>query len=242
MFDRQAIDVITSSRLIKALDIYQEDKKTRERYTPSNGKGRYGGGSRSGESFLLARRLVEAGARCVTLAFGGWDTHGNNFKTLSQQLPALDAALSSLVQDLHDRGLNKDVSVVMWGEFGRSPKINMGAGRDHWPRVTQAVLAGGGMRTGQVIGSTDKDAGDIASRPVQFGEVFSTLYHCLLGIDTQKVVLPDLTGRPQYLVDGIQPLHEVGGVVACRSGRTRSPLCAMRDNGGRSTPTLQDPP
>jgi hypothetical protein len=207
-FDREAMDVLTSSRLITALDISKEPKAARERYASGAMGGRYGSGSRSVESFILARRLVEAGARCVTLAFGGWDTHGSNFKTLKAQLPALDGALSSLIQDLHDRGLNKDVSVVMWGEFGRSPKVNMSAGRDHWPKVTQALLAGGGMKTGQVIGSTDKDAGDVANRPVQFAEVFSTLYSCL-GIDTTKVTLPDLTGRPQYLVDGVAPLREL---------------------------------
>ena len=144
------------------------------------------------------------------LAFGGWDTHGNNFKTLGEQLPRLDIGLSAMIQDLHDRGLDKDVSVLMWGEFGRSPKVNSGAGRDHWPKVTGALMAGGGMKTGMALGSTDRDAADVSTRPVQFGEVFSTLYHNL-GIDASKVVLPDLTGRPEYLVDGSSPIEELVG-------------------------------
>ncbi len=206
-FDREAMDVLTSSRLINALDLQKEDKHVLEAY----GTGKGGGGKqRSTDSFLVARRLVEAGARCVTLAFGGWDTHGNNFKTLREQLPRLDAGVAALVQDLHDRGMNKDVSVIVWGEFGRTPKVNATGGRDHWPKVTTALLAGGGMRTGQAIGSTDRDAGDVSQRPVQFAEVFSTLYHNL-GIDTTKVTLPDLTGRPQYLVDGTAPIRELVG-------------------------------
>ena len=205
-FDRQAMDVITSSKLIDALDIQKEKKEIRERYTG----GKAGGDRRSTESFLVARRLVEAGARCVTLAFGGWDTHGQNFKSLSEQLPRLDIGLSAMIQDLHDRGMDKDVSVIMWGEFGRTPKINMNAGRDHWPKVTGALMAGGGMKLGQAIGTTDRDAGDVSTRPVQFSEVFATLYHNL-GIDPSKVTLTDTTGRPQYLVDGSSPIEELVG-------------------------------
>ncbi|HWE01007.1 MAG TPA: DUF1501 domain-containing protein [Tepidisphaeraceae bacterium] len=207
-FDRQAMDVLTSAKLVGALDITQEKKAVRDRYGIGQGKQRAG---RSADSFLLARRLVEAGARCVTLAFGGWDTHGKNFSHLKEQLPQLDAGLAAMVSDLHERGLDKDVSVLVWGEFGRSPKVNMTAGRDHWPKVTQAVVAGGGMRMGQVIGATDRDAGDVFARPVQFSEVFSTLYRNL-GIDTNKTTLPDLNGRPQYLVDGgSSPISELVG-------------------------------
>jgi len=105
--------------------------------------------------------------------------------------------------------MDKDVSVVVWGEFGRTPTINKDAGRDHWPKVTCAVLAGGGMRTGQVIGSTDRWGGEPAERPVTFGEVFATLYHNL-GIDVSKTTITDLAGRPQYLVDaGCQPMKEL---------------------------------
>ncbi|HZK80725.1 MAG TPA: DUF1501 domain-containing protein, partial [Humisphaera sp.] len=207
-FDRQAMDVLTSAKLVNALDLSKESQSVRDRYGIGKGKQRAG---RSVDSFLLARRLVGVGARCVTLAFGGWDTHGKNFTHLKEQLPQLDAGLAALIGDLHDKGMNKDVSVLVWGEFGRSPKVNMTAGRDHWPKVTQALLAGGGMKMGQVIGSTDRDAADVSTRPVQFSEVFSTLYHNL-GIDTVKTTLPDLNGRPQYLVDGgAAPIAELVG-------------------------------
>ena len=156
----------------------------------------------------MARRLVEAGARCVTLAFSRWDHHGDNFGALRQDLPLLDQGVSALIDDLHQRGLDKDVSVVVWGEFGRTPTINKDAGRDHWPRVSCALLAGGGMKTGQVIGATDRLGGEAVERPVYFGEVFATLYNNL-GIDVSKVTVRDLSVRPQYLVDGYQPIREV---------------------------------
>jgi uncharacterized protein (DUF1501 family) len=160
------------------------------------------------EHFLIARRLVEAGARCVTLAFSRWDHHGGNFAALKQDLPLLDQGVSALVEDLYQRGLDKDVSVVVWGEFGRSPNINKDAGRDHWPRVSCAMLFGGGMKAGQVVGATDRLGGEAVDRPLQFGEVFATLYHNL-GIDPNHATVNDLTGRPQYLVDGYQPIREL---------------------------------
>jgi uncharacterized protein (DUF1501 family) len=161
------------------------------------------------EHMLVARRLVEAGARCVTLAFSRWDHHGDNFGALRQDLPLLDQGVSALLTDLRQRGLDQDVSVVVWGEFGRTPTINTGGGRDHWPRVSCAMLAGGGLRHGQVIGATDRLGGEAVERPVRFGEVFATLYQSL-GIDVSKVTLPDLTGRPQFLVeDGVQPMREL---------------------------------
>ncbi len=122
----------------------------------------------------------------------------------------LDQGLSALLDDLRERGLEKDVSVVVWGEFGRSPTINKDGGRDHWPRVSCALLAGGGMKTGQVIGATDRLGGEASARPVQVGEVFATLYNNL-GLDVSKTVLPDLSGRPQYLVDGALPIRELIG-------------------------------
>ena len=108
------------------------------------------------ENFLIARRLVEAGARVVSLNFSRWDWHGDNFKIARNDMPMLDRAVSALVEDLSNRGLLNDVSIVVWGEFGRTPKINNTAGRDHWPQVSCALLAGGGMRTGQVIGATNR--------------------------------------------------------------------------------------
>ena len=208
-FNQQAFGVLTSSKLVEALDLSKEDKRVVDRYGKGDPKNRDDGGPKLMEHFLMARRLVEAGARCVTLAFSRWDHHGDNFGALRQDLPLLDQGLSALIEDLHQRGLDKDVSVVVWGEFGRTPTINKDGGRDHWPRVSCALLAGGGMKTGQVIGATDRLGGEATERPVQFGEVFATLYHNL-GIDVTKVTVPDLAGRPQYLVEnGLQPMKEL---------------------------------
>ncbi len=154
-------------------------------------------------TFCLARRLVEAGARVVTMNFSRWDWHGpdgKNFVMGRQDMPLLDQGVAALVSDLHARGLDKDVSVVVWGEFGRTPKVNKDAGRDHWPQVSCALLAGGGMRTGQVIGETNRLAEYAARRPVTFGEVFATLY-TRLGINLSEARIFDPSGRPQYLVD-----------------------------------------
>ena len=206
--EQQALDILTSSRLAEALDLSKEDPVVRERY----GKGfekRYGDGApRNCEHFLMARRLVEAGVRVVTLNFGRWDFHSRNFsEARDTHLPYFDQGLSALIEDLYERGMDKDVAVVAWGEFGRTPKINKDAGRDHWPRVGGGLIAGGGFRTGQVIGATDRLGGEVADRPVHFGEVHATL-HRFLGIP-DGATLDDLTGRPQYLVDGHQPLHEI---------------------------------
>ncbi len=210
-YTQQAFGILTSSKLVEALDLRQEDARTVARYGKGDPKNRDDGGPKLMEHFLTARRLVEAGARCVTLAFSRWDHHGDNFGALRQDLPLLDQGLSALIQDLHDRGLEKDVSVVVWGEFGRTPTINKDAGRDHWPRVTCALLAGGGMKHGQVIGATDRLGGEASERPVAFGEVHATLYHSL-GLDVNKITLNDLTGRPQFLVDGgHQPMKELVG-------------------------------
>lgn len=201
VFNEQALSVLTSSRLLDALDLSKEDPQLVERYGKGIAACRDDGGPRLTEHFLTARRLVEAGARVVTLAFSRWDYHSNNFGQLREDLPLLDRGLSALITDLHERGMDKNVSVVVWGEFGRTPVINKQGGRDHWPRVSCALLAGGGMRHGQVIGATDKIGGEPTERPVAFGEVFATLYQ-RLGIDVSKATLTDLTGRPQYLVDG----------------------------------------
>jgi len=210
-FNQQAFGVLTSSRLLEALDFQREDKRLIERYGKGDAKVHGDAAPMLNEQFLVARRLVEAGARAVTVAYGFWDYHGNNFKNARADLPLLDQGLSALVEDLHQRGLDRDVSVVVWGEFGRTPTINKDAGRDHWPRVSCAVLAGGGMKTGQVIGATDRLGGEPSERPVAFGEVFATLYHNL-GIDVNKTTVTDLTGRPQFLVEGgAQPIAELVG-------------------------------
>src|SRR5688572_8564756 len=207
-FNEQAFGLLTSSKLLEALDIEKEDTKVRARYGKGDPKNRDDGGPKLMEHFLIARRLVEAGSRCVTLAFSRWDHHGDNFGALRQDLPLLDQGVSALLEDLYARGLDKDVSVIMWGEFGRTPTINKDAGRDHWPRVSCAMLSAGGMKHGQVIGATDRLGGEATERPVYFGEVFATLYQ-RLGIDVNKVTVTDFTGRPQFLVDGYQPMREL---------------------------------
>lgn len=195
-YTQRAVDVVTSGQVADAMDIAKEDPKVVERY------------GKDGRNFLLARRLVEAGVRVVTFNWGGWDTHSQNFVTLKRQLPNLDIAMSSLLQDLHDRGLDRDVSVVMWGEFGRTPRINSGAGRDHWPQLAMCFLAGGGMRTGQAIGTSTRNAEAAKDRPVHLHEVFATLYHNL-GIDTETTAIQDPNGRPTFLLDHRQPIHEL---------------------------------
>ena len=207
-FTQQAFGMLTSSKVRDALDLDQEDPKVRARYGKGDPKNRDDGGPKLMEHMLMARRLVEAGARCVTLAFSRWDHHGRIYDALRQDCPLLDQGFSALIEDLHQRGLDKDVTVILWGEFGRTPKINKDAGRDHWPAVSCALMAGGGLRTGQVIGSTDRHGGEASDRPVHFGEIFATLYN-RVGLEANQVTLPDLTGRPQYLVDGWEPIKEL---------------------------------
>ena len=210
-FTEQAFGVLTSSRLAEAFDLSKEDPKIVERYGKGTEKLTADGPWKRLDQFLMARRLVEAGARCVTLGFSRWDWHGGNFKRARQDFPLLDQGITALVQDLHERGMEKDVSVVVWGEFGRTPKINDKAGRDHWPKVSTALLAGGGMHHGQVIGSTTRDGGEANDRPVEFPEVFSTLYHCL-GIDARRTTVDDLSGRPRFLVESqYAPMPELVG-------------------------------
>jgi hypothetical protein len=213
-FTRQALTILTSSKLAEALDLGREDPRLRDRY----GRGSpepagYGdAGPLLNDYFLAARRLVEVGVRVVTLAYGRWDWHGKpygtTFENARNHLPMLDQGVSALVDDLRQRGLDKDVTVLVWGEFGRTPKINPNGGRDHWPPVSCALLAGGGMNLGQVIGSTDRLAGNARDRPVTFQEVFATLYHNL-GIDPRTATVTDLTGRPQHVVDGAEPIREL---------------------------------
>lgn len=212
-FVAQAFSVLTSNALVQALDLEREDPKVRARYgndepdAVTKGFGKLGYGALTSR-FLLARRLVEAGARLVTCSFADFDFHGDNFGRSKRVLPLLDQGVAALVQDLHERGLDRDVTVIVWGEFGRSPKINAQAGRDHWPNVSCALMAGGGMKTGQVIGATDRTAAEVIDRPVRFQEVFATLYRNL-GIDVASTTLTDLAGRPQYLIDAVPPLREL---------------------------------
>jgi len=207
VFQQQAFGVLTSNALADALDVSKEPQAVRDRYGYGTEKHQGDGGPRLMQQFLAARRLVEAGVRCVTVSFSFWDYHGGNFANCRANLPDLDQGVSALIEDLHDRGMADDVTVVVWGEFGRTPQINKDAGRDHWPNVSCALLAGGGLRTGQVIGATDRTASTVVERPVRFEEIHATLYD-RLGID-HLATIHDLTGRPQYLTDHHAPLPEL---------------------------------
>jgi len=193
-FTSQAFDMVLSGNVRKALDTGKEDLKTRERY-------------KGAEQFLTARRLVEAGVGCVTLAIGGWDTHGQNFQQLKRQLPVVDRGVANLIQDLHDRGLGNDVVTVMWGEFGRTPKINMNAGRDHWSPVMSALVAGGGLKMGQAVGASTARGERPKDRPYSASQVLSTIYRAV-GIDPAQTYLNG-AGRPMYILDDRQPVAEL---------------------------------
>jgi hypothetical protein len=211
-YTQQAVGIVTSSKLVDALDLSKEDPRVLARYGVDNPAFIRDGAPRMVRTFCLARRLVEAGARVVTMNFSRWDWHGpdgKNFVEGRKDMPLLDQGVSALVTDLHERGLDRDVSVVVWGEFGRTPRVNKNAGRDHWPQVSCALLAGGGMRTGQVIGATNRLGEHAVRRPVTFPEVHATLF-TNLGINVNQVRVFDAAGRPQYLVDGgVEPLREL---------------------------------
>jgi hypothetical protein len=206
-FSQRAFEILGSRRVFEALDLSREDPRLRARYGIGDMNNEADGPPCCMDHFLMARRLVEAGVRVVTISFGRWDTHSQNFASCRKRIPKLDMALSSLVEDLYQRGLERDVSVVVWGEFGRTPMINKNAGRDHWPPVNFALLAGGGMRTGQVIGSTDKHGAYAKDHPVSFQNVFATLYHNL-GIDPSTSVA-DRGGRAMPLLQEVEPIREV---------------------------------
>lgn len=211
-YNQQALGILTSSKLVDALDLSKEDPAVVERYGVNDPVFERDGAPRMVRNFCLARRLVEAGARVVSMNFSRWDWHGSdgkNFVQARKDFPLLDQALSALVTDLHERGLDKDVSVVVWGEFGRTPKLNKDASRDHWPQVSCAMLAGGGMRTGQVIGATNRLGEYAVRRPIHFQDVFATLY-TNIGLNLSQVREFDPNGRPQYLVDpGFEPIREL---------------------------------
>ncbi len=207
-FNQRAFGVLSDSKLLEALDIEREDVALRDRYGRGENKNIADGGPHLLDNFLIARRLVSAGVRCVTLAFSRWDWHGNNFGRARTDMPMLDQATSALVEDLERRDMLDDVTVLVWGEFGRTPRINKGAGRDHWPRVSCALMAGGGMKTGQVIGSTNRLGEVPKDRPVHMQEVLATVYHNL-GIDVENTTIEDQAGRPQYLLDHRMPIHEL---------------------------------
>jgi Protein of unknown function (DUF1501) len=207
-FYQQAFDLLTSDKLARALDIEREDPRLRDRYGIGSSKHLGDGAPMWNDQLLIARRLVEAGARCVSLGYGFWDTHGNNFNHLRQVMPLFDQGVSALVEDIYARGLDQDVTVVVWGEFGRTPNINKDAGRDHWARVNSAILSGGGMKVGQVIGSTDKLGGSAVSRPIHFRDVLATIYHNL-GLDP-RAFIRDKADRPVSILSAeAEPIAEL---------------------------------
>lgn len=195
-FTARAFDMVTSGTVRKALDLSQEESRSRERY-------------RGVEQFLTARRLVEAGVACVTLSISGWDTHGDNFGKLKKDLlPALDRGFTNLIEDLNKRGMGNDVVTLLCGEMGRTPRINpRNAGRDHWIDAMSVIVAGGGLKMGQVIGATDARAERVKERPYRMAQVLSTVYHAL-GIDPSRT-LPNETGRPMYLLDDREAVTEL---------------------------------
>ncbi len=195
---QRAFEVLTSRKLVDALDVTLEPEKVRERYGKGSPRHQGDGAPMWNDQLLMARRLVEAGARVVSVAYGFWDTHGNNFKTLKQRLPVFDQGISALVEDLALRGLDRTTTVLVWGEFGRTPKINKDAGRDHWAPVNGALFAGGGMKMGQVIGSTDATAGRALDNPIHYHDVLATMYQAL-GIDPHDMVY-DVAGRPTMIL------------------------------------------
>jgi hypothetical protein len=195
-FTTRAIDMVVSGTVRRALDLTREDPRVRDRY-------------KGVEQFLMARRLVEAGVGCVTLSIGGWDTHSENFKTLRRQLPQVDQGVSNLIQDLCERGMDKDVVTVMWGEFGRTPKIgdSTADGRGHWPPAMSALIAGGGLKMGQAVGSTTAKGETPKDRPYRVSQVLSTMYQAM-GIDPSQT-FANGSGRPMYILDDRDPVSEL---------------------------------
>jgi hypothetical protein len=202
-YQQRAFDLLTSAATARALDIQQEPAEVRQRY----------GRSQYGQSVLLARRLIEAGVRFVTVYYSrgisGWDTHKDNFKTLQgDRLPQTDLAVSALLEDLASRGLLDETLVLWTGDFGRTPKINKDAGRDHWPQCQTVLLAGGGVQGGVLVGSSDKTGSYPASDPQRPDDIMATVYHAL-GFDPETSIRDQL-GRPMPIADG-QPIRELFG-------------------------------
>lgn len=193
-FNDRAVGMITSGEVYKALDLNNEDPRNRSRYPQS--------------SFLTARRLLDTGVRSVAISIGGWDTHGNNFNAMRSKLPSLSKSLAALIEDLDAHGRLDDTIIMMSGEFGRTPRINGGAGRDHWPQAGFFFLGGGGMRHGQAIGATNRLGERPQDRPVHLQNIFHTVYH-ELGIDANTTTLTDPNGRPQYLVEERELIREL---------------------------------
>ena len=211
-FNQQAWDLLTSGRARDAFDLDAEPRAVRERYgffpAYDPGSSDRCGAPAWSQRVLLARRLVEAGVRLVTVDVRWWDTHVKGFESLKNGfLTRWDWAYSALIEDLHDRGLLDSTMVVAWGEFGRTPKVNAQAGRDHWPNVFSAALAGGGIRGGRVIGSSDSKGGEPKDDPKTPQDVLATIYRHL-GVDT-TAHYPDHAGRPHPVLPSGTPITDL---------------------------------
>lgn len=197
LFKRQALEMVAGEKMRAAFNLDVEDAKLRDRY----GRHRYG------QSALLARRLIEAGARCVNINTGNWDHHDHIQKGLDEHLPPLDRAIASLIDDLEVRGLLDEVLVYCVGEFGRTPRMNGHAGRDHWSDCFSVLLAGGGIAGGRVIGASEKNGGGVQDRLVTPQDLLATIYHQLgVPLDTHYI---DGSGRPVSIVGSGRPITEL---------------------------------
>ena len=196
-FGQQAYNIVTSPKVQAAFDISKEDPKTRDMY----------GRTTWGQNTLLARRLVEAGVRFVTINVGGWDTHANNFESLKKKLPDYDQAFAGLIEDLSQRGQLKNTLVLSWGEFGRTPRINKDSGRDHWANVFSVAMAGGGLKEGYVLGESDARAEFPKDKPVSPQDILATMYH-QLGIDQTKNYTNEAE-RPVPILNYGEPIQDI---------------------------------
>ncbi|HKB01096.1 MAG TPA: DUF1501 domain-containing protein [Gemmataceae bacterium] len=194
-FETQAFDLVLG-KAKDAFDVGKEDPKLRDRY-----------GSGLGERLLLARRLCESGVGFVTVHYGGWDMHGSVERGFRQQGPVVDQAVSAFVEDLADRGLDRDILLVVTGEFGRTPKLNTAAGRDHWAPLSTLALAGGGLKMGQVIGESSARAEAPKSRPIGPQDLMATVFH-VLGVPPD-LHYTDQSGRPMPMLGGGKPIAEL---------------------------------
>ncbi|HXT40488.1 MAG TPA: DUF1501 domain-containing protein [Candidatus Angelobacter sp.] len=215
-FTGQALDMLTSGRTRRAFDLSDEKAETLDRYRSGGNKFMYSHSPSpvawDWEAFVRARRLVEAGVPFVSMQVGLWDHHCADglptiFESYRSLLPLYDNCLSALITDLHERGLHEDVCVVVWGEFGRTPRLNKFGGRDHWPAAGCVLFAGGGLKMGQFVGATNSGGEYPVTRPYTPQNILATLYH-VLGIDP-SATLPDHNGRPQYLLDDRDPVKEL---------------------------------
>jgi hypothetical protein len=195
-FETQAFDLLMS-RARETFDVTREDARVREMYGPGN----------LGQQLLLARRLCEAGVGFVTLNFGGWDMHGNIADGMNRLGPMVDRAVSAFVSDLHDRGLENDILLVVTGEFGRTPRINGGAGRDHWAPLSTLALAGGGLKMGQTIGESNARAEVPKTTPITPQDLMATVFR-VLGMPP-SLHYNDPTGRPVPMIVGGRPIAEL---------------------------------